>query len=213
MSVRPARRVTASVPATPAPPSPRGPGLQELLKAYHRARDLGRDRWDFALQIQFLRHAGLSPTDLRQLIAQGFVEHRTGTSRSGARRRAFARPIPFRFSERSCFILTDRGAAAVSATVRRTLVPFYDETTRELWFDGRLVKRFKRPAPDQVLILKAFQEQNWVRRIDDPLPPRPGRVPTQRLPRAIDRLNGCQKEGRLKFHGDGTARGITWEPG
>jgi hypothetical protein len=36
--------------------------------------------------------------------------------------------------------------------------------TRELWFGGRLVKEFKRPASDQELILKAFQEQNRVRR-------------------------------------------------
>src|SRR5947207_475841 len=33
-----------------------------------------------------------------------------------------------------------------------------------------LVKHFRRPAPNQYLILDVFQEENWPERIDDPLP-------------------------------------------
>jgi hypothetical protein len=83
---------------------------------------------------------------------------------------------------------------------------------RVLWFRGRAVKRFGRPAPDVELILSALQEQNWVRFIDDPLPPKTERDPKDRLHRAIQNFNGRIHLPLLKLRGDGTGTRVGWLP-
>jgi hypothetical protein len=101
-------------------------------------------------------------------------------------------------------------APSQASSVR--LVPVWDAECRRLSFDGRLVKWFRQPADNQVRILSAFQELDWPRRIDDPLPGEHGVDPRQRLREAIKSLNGCQEGGQvLRFRGDGTGEGVTWE--
>ena len=89
--------------------------------------------------------------------------------------------------------------------------PHWDAEGRELWIGGRLVKRFKWPATNQETALAAFEDDGWCRRIDDPLPPVPGLLSTTRLSDAIKRLNGHQKNALIRFCGDGTGEGVTWE--
>ncbi|MCH8047158.1 MAG: hypothetical protein IID44_25940 [Planctomycetes bacterium] len=89
--------------------------------------------------------------------------------------------------------------------------PHWDAETRELRIGGRLVKRFKWPATNQETLLAAFEEEGWRLRIDDPLPPVPGLLSTTRLSDAIKRLNGHQKNALIRFCGDGTGEGVTWE--
>ena len=72
------------------------------------------------------------------------------------------------------------------------------------------MKQFKEPAPDQELILAAFEESLWAARIDDPIPPRGDITPKQRLHSTIWSLNRRQKDKLLAFHGDGTGEGICW---
>jgi hypothetical protein len=75
-----------------------------------------------------------------------------------------------------------------------------------------VVKRFREPAPNQVAILRAFEEEGWPARIDDPLfGGLNGAQAKQRLHDAIKRLNASQLHQRIRFHGDGTGTGIWWE--
>ena len=64
----------------------------------------------------------------------------------------------------------------------------------------------------------ALEEQNWSRHIFDPLTPRIN-IPLQRrgadsksrLHEAIRRLNMGQRPPKIRFRGDGTGEGLTWE--
>jgi hypothetical protein len=112
-----------------------------LRKARQRAQELHRDPWQFAIQIQFLRQAGVSPTDLREPVTLGYVETRRETTTARGRERTFVRAPPLRFGERSCFILTDKAAAALSAGAQLVSVPSWNQSARELRYGGRIVKR------------------------------------------------------------------------
>jgi hypothetical protein len=73
------------------------------------------------------------------------------------------------------------------------------------------VKQFKVPAPNQEIILAAFEEENWTARIDDPLVPHPAIDSKRRLHDTINSLNRNQKNPLLRFLGDGNGEGICWE--
>ena len=73
------------------------------------------------------------------------------------------------------------------------------------------MKRYLVPAPNQELILSAFQEQDWAEYIDDPLLPRPGQRPKPRLHAAIRCLNRNQLRPLIRFRGDGSGTRIRWE--
>src|SRR5947209_513904 len=95
---------------------------------------------------------------------------------------------------------------------RKGLKPRWNRKTRELRLGSALLKRFGRKAPLQELILEAFEEQDWKKRIDDPLP---GDVDIRnahlRLRDTIKRLNHGLRDTALRFHGDGTGEAIRWE--
>jgi hypothetical protein len=74
-----------------------------------------------------------------------------------------------------------------------------------------VVKQYRTPAASQTLILAAFEEDGWPRRIDDPLPVVPGIVAKDRLRTAIRDLNRNQQHPAIRFRGDGTGVGIIWE--
>jgi hypothetical protein len=62
------------------------------------------------------------------------------------------------------------------------------------------------------LILSAFEEENWRRRIDSPLPLDNYREDRKRrLNHVIYRLNGHQTNRLIRFRGDGTGDGVIWE--
>jgi len=90
--------------------------------------------------------------------------------------------------------------------------PHWDEGRRELWMTDKIVKRFRVPAKNQELILGSFEEDGWPYHILDPLPPRGDTYPPTRLHDAIIRLNGRQINSLLRFHGNGNANGVLWEP-
>ena len=81
---------------------------------------------------------------------------------------------------------------------------------RELRIGEYVVKRFSKLASVQELILAAFQEQGWPRRIDDPLPPKPGCDAKRHLLDTIRNMNLRRTRPGIRFHGDGTGRGIRW---
>ncbi len=91
--------------------------------------------------------------------------------------------------------------------------PNWDSMLRELRVGDVLVKRYRVPAEIQELILNAFQEEAWPRRIDDPLPPVPDISPKRRLSTAITALNRNQKSRAIQFTGDGCGEGVIWACG
>lgn len=87
-------------------------------------------------------------------------------------------------------------------------------TTGELWVGRYLVKKFLQEAANQRAVLTAFQEDNWQRRIDDPIPPSPGLEPKRRLRETVDALNAYHKmTGLIRFGTDGTGKGVIWRFG
>src|SRR5262245_51252928 len=101
---------------TPGPTEPSGlascqPGLTLLLGAAESAQELQRDVWDFAVAIHNLRSAGLTHTDLRWLLCNGYTEQAIETTRPQAARRTFRPARNLKLCERSCFVLTPAGAA------------------------------------------------------------------------------------------------------
>ena len=221
-----------------------------LSRAYSLARDAGADSWDFALEIDALVEARLTISDLRWLVAKGFVEHGRESSLYGAPHRSFRRGDGFFFDHSTCVVLTPDGAAFVGQFLRgspmspnaieptegtsivggvtsgldggsradhdpegrlqATFKPCWNSMRRELCLNDQVVKRFRVPAQNQEVILGAFEEERWPDQIDDPLPVSGDIDPRTRLHDAINRLNRCQAERVLHFHGNGTGTGVCW---
>lgn len=90
-------------------------------------------------------------------------------------------------------------------------VPTWDPERRELRVNAMTVKRFKWKASNQEPILAAFEEDGWPHRIDDPLPPHSEQDSKRRLSDTIKCLNRKQINRLIRFRGDGTGEGVTWE--
>jgi len=86
----------------------------------------------------------------------------------------------------------------------------YNTELFELWVNGTLVKRLDIRAANQIAILRAFQEENWPQRIDDPLHPNGGDGKA-RLRSTVHCLNGHQHPAAIHFFADGSGHGIRWE--
>jgi hypothetical protein len=202
--------------------------LRLLLKAWNMARAIRRLPWSLAVELEAFVAEHIRPSDLHWLVSRGYAEHRVETTRLGSSRRNFRTTGPA-FTVRSCFVLTERGIQAARqhgavndgpdgrrATSYRKgratrAKPRWDSQLRQLWLGKDLVKWFRVPAGNQEAILAAFQEEGWPSQIDDPLPPRPGMDPKERLHAAIRRLNGSQKRKLIRFRGAGTGMGVCWE--
>jgi len=205
--------------------------IRYLAEAAGLARDLGRDPWDFAVEIQTFRELGLTNNDLRWLICKGLLEHKQEVTAVGDSRRGFQPDRPLCFSENTCIVLSEEGlafarselvslatrdeAAGLSSTASRNgrsseLVPKWDRERQELRVGKIVVKQFKVPAINQERILAAFEEEGWPVQIDDPLPPHPEQDPKRRLHDTINSLNRNQKEALIQFSGNGNGQGVRW---
>lgn len=60
-------------------------------------------------------------------------------------------------------------------------------------------------------ILAAFEDEAWPSRIDDPLPPKHGMDPQERLHQTIKNLNKNHKCDAIRFFGDGTGTAVCWK--
>jgi len=204
--------------------------LTVLLEAYESAEELRRPAWDFAVDIQDLRAAGLPSNALRSLLCQGYLEHGIEKTPVGAKHRAFRRCANLTLTEQSCFVLSEPGLARARELCRKPpensrpdrnsspapepdgnpTRPGWDAERRELRCWGEVVKRFRQPAPEQEAILAAFEEEGWPPHIDDPLSPQPGRDAKDRLHQTIHNLNHHQQRTLIRFQGDGNGRGVHW---
>lgn len=210
------------------------PALRLLVEARDYARDTGCDAWQFAVEIDTLQAAGLTPNDIRWLLRKRYIEHARETTTAAAVTRQFHRLDSHGFCKRSCFTLTDAGLAFAHETAEENPAsadlpeasprpshdgcdcparPHWDAELREFTVDGRLVKRFKSPAPNQIAILSAFEEDGWPRHIDDPLPRNgnPETDPKRRLNDTVKSLNRHHNARVIHFSTDGTGEGVKWE--
>jgi hypothetical protein len=202
-------------------------GLELLVQARTTAERLGQDKWDFALEIDALKEAGLNHNDLRFLVCQGLAEHRVEETRSGAKHRVFRPPAGLRLAPRSCFALSETsfpvacqllaGASRLPASARRVAapicrseVPFWDRERRELRLGTVLVKRFRQPARNQETILAAFQEDGWPAHLDNPLAGDDATLARDRLHDTVRKLNQ-QTNRLLQFLSDGNGEGVLWD--
>jgi hypothetical protein len=199
--------------------------LSLLLQARDFARQLGCDPWQFAVEMLCLCSGGLTHSYLRWLLGAGYAEHGVESTAPGATQRAFRPVSSLALPEGACFVLTERGAElarrlqrpagppgpAAPAPALPQVAPHWDKVLRELRCGEVLVKAFRRPAPNQELVLEAFEEERWPAQIDDPLPGSFECDPRQRLHDTIIRLNRNQRHRLVLFRGDGSGKGIRWE--
>ncbi len=216
------------------------PGLALLLQSHDYAKELRCDGWDFAVELTCLREAGLNNSDLRWLLAKGFVVQSLEVIPPPDGQRRSCIPVQTLVLEpRSCFLLTAEGAlfalglqagcdrmtcpphlavnghppvvASAAPGGNGGSVPAWDGDRRVLLFRGHVVKHFKVPAANQETILAVFQEQDWSARIDDPLPSHELIEPKRRLHDTINSLNRNQRVPLLRFLGDGNGQGVCWQ--
>lgn len=207
-----------------------------LLEAHRYAQELGRDVWDFAVEIDGLRQAGCTNNEFRWLVWKGYVQYAAETTTLGASRRVFRRGRRGNgqiFDRKTCFILTAEGLAFAAATLDQWPAPVavpaasprtagqllppaaakpkWDRERQELRVGNVVVKQFKVPAANQERILAAFEEDGWPPHIDDPLPPTSDQDSKRRLHDTVNSLNRNQRQPLLHFLGDGTGQGVRWE--
>ncbi len=209
-----------------------------LFEARQYAHTLGRDAWDFAVEINELRKTGLSNSDLRHLACECLVIHAVEISSANGQTRAFQPVGHLELRERSCFVLTETGARLAADLIGRqscqaplpvearlpvkqepeaedkpvkATIPKWDRDRAELRLGDTIVKKYQVPAANQELVLAAMEEEKWPVRIDDPLPPESGQDPKRRLHTTINALNRNQRDRLICFRGDGHGEGIRWE--
>ena len=91
-----------------------------LLEAGNSAQATGRLNWDFATQITTLCQQDLTSACLRFLIRAGFVDHADEVADHTGATRIYKLTSKFKFSSRTCVILTPLGRAAAEALLQRT---------------------------------------------------------------------------------------------
>lgn len=206
------------------------PGLLLLLQAHDYAADTGRDRWEFAVELDDLRRQGFTNGDSRWLVCKGWAELARELRPRPKELRRFQHDVGLAMDERVCLVLTAagervaRGLFAASngmsplnnvelgqADGDGRIKPHWDRDRHELRLGSQLIKQFKLPSPNQEVILMAFEEENWPPRVDDPLPHSKKLDAKQRLHDTIKNLNRNQKARLVRFMGDGTGEGVRWE--
>jgi hypothetical protein len=213
------------------------PGMVELLTSFDCAKSVKSDVWNFAVEISILRTAGLGDNEFRWLVFMKYVDHAQEVTRPKDDGRQFRQTGNLSFTRRTCFVLTKVGelfartvlrqVPAPTSTSRITenddpkhgngknaadqSVPAWDAQRRELRMNGRVIKRFRWSAKNQERILATFEEEGWLYRIDDPIPPQSNADQKQRLRDAVRALNKNHEASLIRFRGDGTGQGVVWE--
>ena len=211
------------------------PALAILLRSSVYSRTTQCDPWRYAVRARELLALGISQNDLDWLALEGVLLHARETTKPSSELRTFE--ASHHADSTACsYILSGSGARRVAALLGEPFLgdvtwqarrperrsgqggattgsmtgPLWDGDTRELRVGETVVKRYRVPAPNQQLILTAFQEEGWPARIDDPLPRLPALDPKRRLQSTITSLNRNQRNPAIRFHGDGTGEGIYW---
>jgi hypothetical protein len=227
MSTRPKPRVSRNDAAlTPGAQL----GLTILRKAFNCAVQLNVSPWQFAVPAVSLRAQGLDETDLRFLCASGLAESGVEEMTPDSREREFRPLANLAMPESACLIATPQGLECslggpgspehvivngrphAPAPDAAPQTPSWIRKTGKLWWGNRVIKSLRRHAKRQRLVLAAFEEAGWPRRIDDPLPRDAGVNPKERLRQTVRHLNKRNAFRAIEFRVDEDYRGIHWEP-
>ncbi|MGI9519350.1 MAG: hypothetical protein ACR2NP_20025 [Pirellulaceae bacterium] len=193
------------------------PALLELRQALEYARQTNVDHWQFAVTMERLSEQGVSESDLRMLSSTGLIEFADEIS-AASQRRAYMPTPHLKFNGQSCFVLSGQGLEKMQkmqlrypVTVNGNLfVPVWNPRRHELSFCGQLIKKFKWRARNQEAVLHALQSRGWPDQIDDPLEIDYRVDAKRRLHDTIKCLNRGHARPLIRFHGDGTGRGVIW---
>lgn len=205
--------------------------LSKLIEAAKYASNCSRSVWDFSVEVNVFTQQGVSRSLLRWLVCNHYIEHRYEAENQEGERRQFSEAPDLAITENSCFAIAESGHEAFGLIKQRckigqqstssqtdpsnesaleSALPDWCPNNRILKIDGKIVKHFKWPAPNQEKLICAFAEQGWPSHLEDPLPPN-GVCPKQRLHDTIKCLNRNQVNKLIKFRGDGTGQGVRWE--
>ncbi|HEV7225374.1 MAG TPA: hypothetical protein VGN42_21895 [Pirellulales bacterium] len=214
-----------------------GSSLKTLFAAFDYALDSHLDRWQFGVALTDVLSQGATLLDVRWLVLRGFAEHAKETTVPGDANRSFRRLPPTSLPADMCIALSPLGAETLraalpgcrtepasqacdmattsasteSAAFVACVTPAWDAERREVRYRDQIVKRYRVPAPNQELILAAFEEEGWPQLIDDPLPPQDELDPKRRLQATIKSLNRNQLAPLIRFHGNGNGLQVYWE--
>ncbi|HLN31755.1 MAG TPA: hypothetical protein VK395_28705 [Gemmataceae bacterium] len=200
---------------------------ERLLSNRRQAHPEGRGLSAPYVLYQQLPEQGQADEALLWMIYEGHIEHCLAGAPGRNRPRA-ANSLIFR--KTSCFILTQLGTAfldhiftvdfpsdsdeactRLGAMLRLgRLTPHYDLDRRVLSWGVHILKRFRVPAANQELLLRALQELCWPEWCDDPLLVARGKNAKVRLHDTIKDLNRSLDPPLIRFHGDGTGRRVGW---
>jgi hypothetical protein len=196
-------------------------GLLRLGEAAVEAREAEADTWQFAVPIDVLnKHSSLTNGDVQWLVNEGLIEHRTETTRAGAKKRTFRQDGAIHTSARVCFVTTEVGLRLArdmcevlhSRDSGACLTPHWDAATRHLRFRGGLVKSLPITATTQGALLEACERARWVNPIPNPWAEMPPGKRSRHLRRALDHLNSNQQEVPIHFSSRDKARTFFWSP-
>ncbi len=99
---------------------------------------------------------------------------------------------------------TDFGSLEVGAK------PSWDKDSYQLKLNGKTIRKVRAIGENVVQLLDVFEREKWPRKIEDPLPSAEGQQnDAQRLSDTVKSLN--KNLLMIKFHMDGTGRGVCWE--
>lgn len=202
--------------------------LAVLANAHAYARNTGVDAWEFSIEIERLLARGLETSDLRWLVRVGYLQHAREITQADDTERRFRSSPNNAFTKETCFVLTEAGllitgrvdaspvvlqmvAASLPTPTRSDSTPRWDRVRRILFVGDQVVKRYKRPSPNQEAVLDAFEEEAWVYRIFDPLRPQEEHVTKHRLRWTINRLNRYQEQQLIRFFTDGSGQAVCWK--
>src|SRR6185369_1943148 len=144
--------------------------IRVLRKAHEASLRERGDPWQFAVSLTELNACGLDGTDIRTLLAQGCLYH--GMEIEKGRTCRIRRVTHLRISQRSCFVISPTRIAefadgglvhlknncADATSSVGPLKPYWNAASRQLTLGGRIVKEFRRPAPNQELLLAVFED-------------------------------------------------------
>ncbi len=198
-------------------------GMARLKHAFVMFRDARAvadhfylDLWQCALEKDFLESLGAKESDLRSLVAGGFLTHAHETSSKNDSVRRFKSNDEL--DQRSCFVMPESTLDTfldynlVDCTISdiKTMKPKWDFDKTELRFGGQLIKKYSWRAPNQERLISAFQSQGWPVQIDNPLEIDELVDTKRRLHDTIKCLNRRFLRNLIRFHGDGTGKAVQW---
>ena len=96
--------------------------LGELLQSLDYANQLELSEWDFAVDLSSFHRLNLSDSDLRWLISTGYVRHAIEKTSPADDFRRFVNSKTLAVGRKSCFVLTEKGAAASRAILKHLWV-------------------------------------------------------------------------------------------